>query len=102
MSKLGLIGTLHSFDVNPDDFNLYIKQLEHFYFVNDVEEGKKVSIFISAIGSNTYKLLRNLLLLKSLFECSYNELKRTLKQHFKQAPIIIADHFCFHRRNKRS
>ena len=51
MSKLGLIITLRSFHVEQDNFNLYAEQLEHFFNANDVEEAKKVSVFISAIGN---------------------------------------------------
>ena len=53
MSKLGLIGMLHSFDADQYDFNLYVEQLEHFFNANDAEEVKKVSVFISAIGNKT-------------------------------------------------
>lgn len=49
---------MRDFDVEMGDFNLYVEQLEHFFLANDVEENKKVSVFVSAIGSNTYKLLR--------------------------------------------
>ena len=102
MSKLGLIGTLHSFDAEQDDFKLYVEQLEHFFNANDVEELKKVSIFISAIGNKTYKLLRNLLLPTMPSACTYEKLKDTLKYHFKPVSIIIDERFHFHRRNQTS
>ncbi|XP_054708231.1 uncharacterized protein K02A2.6-like [Uloborus diversus] len=100
MSKLGLIGTLHEFEAEHDDINLYVEQLEHFFLANDVVEDKKVSVFISVIGIKTYKVLRNLLLPKSPGDCKYHELTSILKQHFKPSPILIAERFRFHRRNQ--
>ena len=38
----------------------YLERVQLFFLTNEVEDDKKVPIFLSVVGSKTYSLLRNL------------------------------------------
>ena len=51
---------LEQFDLNSDNWNEYVERLE--LIVNEIlDPQKKVAVFLTIIGSETYSLLRNLL-----------------------------------------
>ena len=57
-------------------------------------------MFLTIVGSSTYDLLRNLLAPKKPAEYKFKELVDVLQRHFEPAPLIIAELFHFHKRDK--
>ncbi len=57
----GIVGKLEEFTPETDSIASYVKRAQLFFEANNVADEKKVAVFLSAIGSKTYALLRNLL-----------------------------------------
>ena len=51
---------LEEFNLSAEDFSTYLKRVDLFFKSNDVQDQKKVPIFLNCIGSTTYSLLRGL------------------------------------------
>ena len=73
-----------------------------FFSANDVEDVKKVPIFLTVVGSKTYSLA----LLRSLVAPSlpqvktFAELSEVLNVHFEPKSLVIAERFLFHKRSQ--
>ena len=99
----GTLGRVEEFDGNKDDWQQYVERLEHFFQVNDVDGAeKKRAVFLSVIGSATYKIIWNLLSPAKPGEKSYADLVDTLSKHFKPAPSEIVERFRFNSRGVNS
>ena len=55
------IGKLPEFHPEHDTLSAFVKRLELFLETNEVAADKHVAVLLSAVGSKTYALLRNLL-----------------------------------------
>ena len=54
-------GAVSTFDPNAEDWTTYTDRMKHYFVANDVvDTDKKRSILLSACGSATYKIIRNL------------------------------------------
>ena len=52
----GTLGRVEEFDGNKDDWQQYVERLEHFFVANGIDGAeKKRAVFLSVIGSSTYK-----------------------------------------------
>lgn len=82
-----------------EDFASYVERFEHYCEVANVQEEKlKKSAFITAIGKNAYKTLKDLLLPATPAEKSFEDLVKVLSDHYEPASRIIAERFRFNRR----
>ncbi len=66
---------------------------------SDVDNDKKVIVFLSVIGANVYRLLKNFLSPDKPSPKTYKELCDALREHYK--PIVIVERFRFQRRNQQ-
>ena len=58
---MSIVGAIGSFDPSTTQWISYIEQMEEFFLANGIKEDrKKVAILISTVGSQTYKLLKDL------------------------------------------
>ena len=97
----GTLGRVDEFDGDKDDWQQYVERLEHFFVANGIDGAeKKRAVFLSVIGSSTYKTFRNLSPNKP-GEQSYADLVETLCKHFKPAPSEIVERFRFNSRVRR-
>ena len=60
-NTMRITGQLREFDRAKESFEAYIKRLENFMKVNVVKSENQVAVLLTAIGPETYGLLRNLL-----------------------------------------
>ena len=98
----GTLGRVDEFDGDKGDWQQYVERLEHFFVANGIDGAeKKRAVFLSVIGSSTYKTLRNLLSPNKPGEQSYTDLVETLCKHFKPAPSEIVERFRFNSRVRR-
>ena len=93
-----IIGQLREFDQAKELFEAYIKRLENFMKVNVVKSENQVAVLLTAIGPETYGLLRNLLTLERPDAKTYKELVEVLNSHLHLKPLVIAERFNFHNR----
>ena len=68
---------------------------------NGVEGDKRVAIFVTVIGTETYSLLRNVVAPATPATKLYEDLVAGLKAHLNPKPIAIAEQFKFHRQNQQ-
>jgi len=61
MAATLVVGKLEEFDPANDSVTAYVERVQLFIEANGIPAEKKVAVFLSAIGSKTYSLLRNLL-----------------------------------------
>ncbi|XP_065080638.1 uncharacterized protein LOC135703372 [Ochlerotatus camptorhynchus] len=89
-----LFSRLDPFDCQKGDFDYYLEQFEHFLVLNSVnEESKKVPLFISSIGQEAYKILKEICAPSDPKERSFGQLKSLLQEYFARRE--------FYRRNQR-
>ena len=86
---------------NAEDWELWTEILDQYFLSNDIGTDaaeKKRAIFLSSVGTETYKLIRNLLAPAKVETKSYVELCKIVKDHFNPKPSIIVARFKFHTR----
>ncbi|XP_025191324.1 uncharacterized protein LOC112591662 [Melanaphis sacchari] len=89
------IGTAPEFKPG-EDWNLYIERLDQFFIANFVEDCRKVSVLITVIGAETYKVLRELcdpILPNTL---SYEQVCNTLKKQFSPKLAVFRERTKFY------
>ena len=59
-----------------------------------------LATFLTVVGPAAYALLSNLLSPEKPASKTYEELIAVMKNHLEPKPLIIAEQFCFHRRNQ--
>jgi len=76
------MGSLAPFNVDVDSWKIYQEQLEQFLEVNKIKTDLKKSAFISCIGQDAYKLLRDLCTPDLPKNKSFEELCTLMENHF--------------------
>ncbi|KAI4881013.1 hypothetical protein NFI96_011262 [Prochilodus magdalenae] len=94
------IGQLSEYKEGQEDFESYLERLEQWMIANEVDEGKKVSVFLSVIGAEAYRLLKNLTMPAKPSSLTYKELNEKLSAYYKPKPLVIAERFRFQKRNQ--
>ena len=95
---MSIIGQLREFDRTKESFEAYIERLENFMKANGVKSENQVAILLTAIGPETYGLLRNLLTPEKPDAWSHEELVEILNSHLHPKPLVIAEPINFHNR----
>ena len=93
---MATVGILEEFDSANDSLTVYVEHAQLFIDANGIAEDKQVAVFLSAIGSKTYSLLRNLLAPTAPRQKSFADIVATSKGHFEPKPLIIAERFTSH------
>lgn len=83
---MGTIGGLREFSMT-DDFEVWHKQFEAYIAANDVLEERLVALFLTLIGTEGYKFLRNLCAPARPREMSVRELVLLISNHLKLASL---------------
>ena len=91
------VGRLDEFDAATDAVESYAERAQLFFEANDIAAGKQTAVFLSAIGTKTYQLLRDLMAPTLPKEKSFEDIVGVLNEHFQPKPLVIAERFYFHR-----
>lgn len=94
------IGILPEFQLRKGSFTAFVERVEFFLSANGVAEEKHAVVLLSAIGEETYAILRNLLAPALPKSKTFAQIVETLKGHFEPRRLVIAERFRFHRRNQ--
>ena len=99
----GIIGTLDKFEINgTEPFTVYLERLELFCEANGITEAaKKKAVFLSGVGIDTYKLVRNLCTPAEPKTKSLAEIIVLLKNHLAPDPNSILERFKFNKRDRK-
>ena len=83
-------GRLDAFDAESDEWPQYEEQMSCYFEANGItDESKMKAIFLSAVGSRTYKLLRNLTAPAKPRERSFTDLREALSNHYNPKPSVM-------------
>ena len=93
---MSIIGHLREFDRAKESFEAYIECLENFMKANGVKSENQVAVLRTAIGPETYGLLRDLLTPEKPDAKSYKELVEILNSNLHPKPLVIAERFNFY------
>lgn len=96
--RSGTIGKLDEFDPAMDSVAAYVERAQLYFEANGIEGEKQVPVFLTAVGSKTYTLLRNLLAPTLPKDKLFADLVAELKKHYEPKHLIIAERYYFHRR----
>ena len=99
---MAVYGKIDEFNIEDDSWSDYMERLEHYFYANDIEDGKKkAAIFLTVVGSKTYGLLKSLLAPEKVVGKSVEELNEVLKSHLCPIPIEIAERYKFYKRDQQ-
>lgn len=107
---MALIGSIDSFNPKRDSWIIYQEQLEQFFNINGIKKhatvasdnqsagelDKRVSALLSLIGSDTYKILRDLCTPDLPSTKAYEDLCNLLKTHFSPTTCIFRERIEFY------
>jgi len=99
----GIIGTLEKFEISgAEPFAVYLERLDLFCEANGITEAaKKKAVFLSGVGVETYKLVRNLCTPQEPKSKTLTELTEMLKKHLAPDPNVILERFRFNKRDRK-
>ena len=93
-------GRIKEFRPEEETIESYLERIELFFTANEIADEKKVSVFLSVIGSKTYAVIRSLVAPAKPSDKGLDILCSELKKHFEPSKIVIAERFHFHRRSQ--
>ena len=91
---------INEFRLENESFSVYLERFELFVLANSIADSKKVPLFLTVLGGNTYGLLHNLMAPDNPKDKSFETITGVFKAHFEPKPLIIAQRFHFHRRDQ--
>ena len=89
-------GQLSEFVAESKRMSSYLERVELYFLANNVQDDKKVAVFLSSIGAKTYKVLRSLVSPDQPNTKTLDELKTLLRAHFEPKPLVISERFHFY------
>ncbi|XP_049886416.1 uncharacterized protein LOC126380879 [Pectinophora gossypiella] len=95
------IGKLGPFDLDKDNWDLYVDRLEQYFIANDIKEAVKVATLITVIGSDAYELMVNLCTPEKPSTKSFSQLVKVMKTHLQPRPSLLAERFKFRQRSQK-
>ncbi|TWW77348.1 hypothetical protein D4764_12G0007380 [Takifugu flavidus] len=98
-----MIGSTAPFDGQSQKWEEYCEVLHHFFRANGIDDaGRRKDILLSAVGSQTYSLMRNLISPPNrVGDKTFDELVKLLKDHFNPKPSEIVQRCKFNSRYRK-
>lgn len=96
----GMVGTLGEFDPKSDSMTAYIERAMMYMDANNVPQDRRAATLLIAIGKSTFQVLRNLVIPAKLQDKSYDNIVKTLLDHYEPKPLVIAERFNFNGRQQ--
>lgn len=97
---MGLIGNIEPY-LPGENFSSWVARVEQFFIVNDVQEAKRVPLFITLIGAEAYEVLSSLTVPLQPKDKTLNQLLKILNDHFEPKANEIAERYKFYSRNQK-
>lgn len=99
MYTVNAIGHIREYAIT-EEFETWYEQYEEYVAVNNIPGDKSVSLFLTLIGQEGYKLLRNLCVPHKPKDKPLEELVTLVKNHVNPKPNIISERFKFKNRKQ--
>ena len=93
MVYAGVVGTLEEFDTKSELMAAYIERATVYMDANNVPLSKRAATLLSAIGRNTFHVVRNLLAPAKLHDQSLDDIVKALMDHFEPKLLVISSVF---------
>lgn len=90
-----LIGNIEPLDINSD-LEIYLERMDHLFQCNKTAEVDKVNLFVTLIGGEAYKILRDLVSPAKISSKTYDELKEAVRKCMAPKKLIIAETYKFY------
>ena len=79
---MALVGTIENFSISHDNWSEYVERVEQYFIANGINDAdKKKGTLLTVIGSEAYRLLRNLVAPAKPAEKTFAEIVEVLKKH---------------------
>lgn len=98
-SNPGTIGFMREFSIN-EDFEIWYEQFQEYVAANLMQEERSISLFLTLMGGEGYKLVRNLCVPQKPKEKTLEECVTLIKGHLNPKPNMIAERFKFKKRSR--
>ncbi|XP_046373937.2 uncharacterized protein K02A2.6-like [Haliotis rufescens] len=103
MATTGFVCGLFEFNPKKSTWEEWCEILTHVFVANGItDEDNKKSILLASCGTETYQLIRALVLPVKPSEKTFDQLVVLLKEHFTPKPSEIVQRFKFHSRNRKA
>lgn len=86
----GTVGAIKEFSLQ-ENWTTWKERVEHYFIANKVEEERKVSLFLTLVGSEGYTLLRELCAPASPATKTIQALFETMDNHLQPKPSVIME-----------
>lgn len=100
MYAMSTIGRMREFSPN-EDFEIWYEQFEEYIAANGIPEERTVSLFLTLVGMEGYKLLRNLWAPEKPKSKILEELFILIRRHLSPTPNAITERFKFKKRKQQ-
>ena len=67
----------------------YVDQLKYYFIANEITENKKVTVLLSACGSDTFKTICSLVDTEAMKDIAYDDLIKRLSEHCDPVPSCV-------------
>ena len=89
-------GHIGEFSCDAEDWTVYTERLQNYFVANDISsEAKKRAVLLSACGSSTYRLIRNLVSPAQPDSKSFEDLVKLIREHYHPKPSTIVMRYKF-------
>ena len=79
----------------------YTERMKQYFMANEIPDGRKVPALLAMMGGKTYSLLRNLTPPDDPATKRFDVIVKLLDNHLSHKPLVIAERFCFHKRDQK-
>ena len=103
MASSSLFGQVDKFDAHgKESFTNYLERLEFYFIANDIDnDSKKKAMFLSSVGAETFKLIKDLCTPVRPMDKTFQEICDILRDHLNPEPNVIVERYKFFSRNRR-
>jgi hypothetical protein len=86
---------------NVEDWDLYTEIMDQYFISNNItDDDKKRAVFLTCVGPDTYKLIRNILAPVKPDTKTFTELCKVVKDHLDPKPSKIVGRYKFYSRSR--
>ena len=99
---MATFGTLNEFSGIDSDWSSYNERCTFYFIANKItDDDIKRAVFLSIVGDKTYQLIRGLLAPKELSDVKYDDIIRTMTNHYNPKKSAIVERFKFNKCNRK-
>lgn len=97
---MGTIGCMREF-ILTEDFEVWYEQFQEYIAANNISMDRSVPLFLTLLGTDGYKLIRNLCVPCKPREKTLIELVTLIQNHLNPKPNVISERFKFKQRKQK-